>query len=142
MTPHRQAGAMRARTMLLPLLLALCAPMAVLAPAVATAAASDKPGAHAVASAHPLATQAGLEVLARTDLRDSLRHIQQPCLVVGSQDDALTPPGASRWLAAQLPSARLELLDGTGHTGALRPAADIAALITTTLAGQPAGVAA
>jgi len=85
---------------------------------------------------------AGLEVLARTDLRDSLRHIQQPCLVVGSQDDALTPPGASRWLAAQLPSARLELLDGTGHTGALRPAADIAALITTTLAGQPAGVAA
>jgi gamma-glutamyltranspeptidase/glutathione hydrolase len=63
MTPHRQAGAMRARAMLL-LLLALCAPMAVLAPAVATAAASDKPGAHAVASAHPLATQAGLEVLA------------------------------------------------------------------------------
>ena len=64
MTPHRQAGAMRARAMLLLLLLALCAPMAVLVPAVATAAASDKPGAYAVASAHPLATQAGLDVLA------------------------------------------------------------------------------
>ena len=85
---------------------------------------------------------AGLEVLARTDLRDSLRHIQQPCLVVGSQDDALTPPGASRWLAAQLPSARLELLDGTGHTGALRHATEVSSRVTTVLTPQPAGAAA
>ena len=92
------------------------------------------PGAEALAAGH--------EVLADTDLRPALHQIRQPCLVVGGEGDALTPPGASRWLAAQLPSARLELLGGVGHTGALRHATEVSSRVTTVLTPQPAGAAA
>lgn len=90
----------------------------------------------------PDALAAGLRVLAVTDLRRSVPGIRQACLVVGSEGDGLTPPEASRWLAAQLPSARLALLADVGHTGALRRATEVAALVDRTLVAGPAGVAA
>lgn len=90
----------------------------------------------------PAALAAGLRVLATTDLRGFVTGIRQPSLVVGGEGDGLTPAEASRWLAAQLPSARLALLAGAGHTGALRRATEVAALIDRTLSLRPAGVAA
>lgn len=88
------------------------------------------------------ALAAGLRVLATADLRRSVTGLRQPCLIVGGAGDGLTPPGASQWLAAGLPSARLALLAGAGHTGALRRAIEVAALVDQTLAAGPAGVAA
>lgn len=90
----------------------------------------------------PAALAAGLSVLATTDLRRSVPDVRQRCLVVGSDGDGLTPPAASRWLAARLPSARLALLADAGHTAALRRAADVAALVDRSLVAGPAGAAA
>ena len=61
------------------------------------------------------ALAAGLEVLRNADLRDALPRIALPALVVAGEHDRLTPPGAGRELAAQLPMARYRLIERSGH---------------------------
>ena len=61
------------------------------------------------------ALQAGLDILRDCDLRDALPDIVQPALVVGGERDTLTPPQAAHYLAAQLPNARLALIEGAAH---------------------------
>lgn len=61
------------------------------------------------------ALQAGLEILRDCDLRSVLPGITQPALVIGGERDTLTPPQASHYLAAQLPNARLALIEGAAH---------------------------
>jgi pimeloyl-[acyl-carrier protein] methyl ester esterase len=61
------------------------------------------------------ALQAGLEILRDCDLRGALPGIHQPALVVAGERDTLTPPQAARYLAAQLPDARLVLIEGAAH---------------------------
>ena len=56
--------------------------------------------------AEPEALAAGLDWLARHDLRDSLARVRQPALVIAGQHDRVTPPAASEALAAALPRAR------------------------------------
>jgi pimeloyl-[acyl-carrier protein] methyl ester esterase len=61
------------------------------------------------------ALKAGLEILRDSDQRDALPNIRQSTLVVAGERDTLTPPLASQYMAAQLPNARLALIDGAAH---------------------------
>jgi len=78
----------------------------------------------------PAALEAGLAVLTESDLRQDLGRIAVPTLVVAGEHDRLTPPGASRWMAANIPGARLSLLEGAGHAPFLsHPAAFLEVLL-------------
>jgi pimeloyl-[acyl-carrier protein] methyl ester esterase len=57
----------------------------------------------------------GLERLRQGDLRVQLAQVRAPALVLAGQDDRITPPGASRALAAALPKGRFRQLRGAGH---------------------------
>jgi pimeloyl-[acyl-carrier protein] methyl ester esterase len=63
----------------------------------------------------PRALEAGLGILRRSDLRDDLSHITVPALVIAGEHDRLTPPGAGLELASRLPSARMRLVERSGH---------------------------
>lgn len=71
----------------------------------------------------------GLTVLACTDLRATLSRIEQPCLLIHGEHDALMPVAAARAMAHALPCARLEILHGSGHALPLSRSADCARLI-------------
>ncbi len=49
------------------------------------------------------------------DLREELAGVDLPTVVVGGTADVMTPPGAARELAAAIPGARLEIMEGGGH---------------------------
>lgn len=63
----------------------------------------------------PAALAAALAVLAATDLRPDVARIAAPTLVVTGSRDALTPAAAGRWLAQQMPRARLAPIAGAAH---------------------------
>jgi pimeloyl-ACP methyl ester esterase len=58
---------------------------------------------------------AALESLATVDLRPALARITVPTQLLHGTADSICLPGASRFMADQLPAARLQLLDGVGH---------------------------
>jgi 3-oxoadipate enol-lactonase len=49
------------------------------------------------------------------DLTDRLPEVRIPMLVIGGTADVITPPAESRRLAALIPGARLEMIEGGGH---------------------------
>jgi len=49
------------------------------------------------------------------DVRDELRHITQPTLIVHGEADAIVPVEQAHQLAAMLPNSRLRVLSGAGH---------------------------
>ncbi|MBI3570314.1 MAG: pimeloyl-ACP methyl ester esterase BioH [Gammaproteobacteria bacterium] len=61
------------------------------------------------------ALQAGLRLLKEEDRRDALAGIAMPTLVMHGARDRLAPVGAARYLAQQLPQARLEIVPEAGH---------------------------
>jgi pimeloyl-[acyl-carrier protein] methyl ester esterase len=56
-----------------------------------------------------------LATLREIDLRDDVRRIRQPSLVVTGARDTLAPPQAGAWLAENLPAGRLHPFHGAGH---------------------------
>lgn len=74
---------------------------------------------------------AGLDCLARFDLRAGLRKWPGPQLHLLSGRDALVPRKAALALREQLPSARVELLDDASHALPLSHADQAAMLIHT-----------
>ena len=66
-------------------------------------------------AAHPEALKWGLERLRQGDLRMQLSQVRAPTLVIAGQDDRITPPGASRALAAALPKGSYRQLRRAGH---------------------------
>lgn len=56
-----------------------------------------------------------LEALYAADLRDRLKEIEVPVLLVHGEMDTVCPPGAALYLAENLKDARLEIMKGTGH---------------------------
>jgi pimeloyl-[acyl-carrier protein] methyl ester esterase len=56
-----------------------------------------------------------LAVLATADLRDDVRQIAAPTLVVTGERDALTPKVAGAWLARAMPAARHVDIAGAAH---------------------------
>jgi pimeloyl-[acyl-carrier protein] methyl ester esterase len=63
----------------------------------------------------PAVLRDALDILLTTDLREQLPRLQQPALLIHGSRDTLVPPDASRWMAAQLPRARLKIIDGASH---------------------------
>ncbi|GAB4166569.1 MAG: alpha/beta fold hydrolase [Geothermobacteraceae bacterium] len=59
--------------------------------------------------------EAGLELLARTDLRALLPAVDVPVLVAHGAEDAIIPAAAGQYLADTLSGARLEVFSGVGH---------------------------
>lgn len=71
----------------------------------------------------------GLALLAGSDLRTTLARIEQPCLLIHGEHDALMPVAAARAMALALPTSRLEVLHGSGHALPLSRSADCARLV-------------
>lgn len=80
----------------------------------------------------------GLEVLASADLRPALHSVQQPCLLIHGETDALMPVAAAHWLAEQLPDARLHLRAATGHALPLAASVECARRIAAFVDGADA----
>ena len=69
-------------------------------------------------------------LLERPDLRPLLRQIRCPTLVLSGRQDPLCAPELSQSIAAQIPEARLEILDECAHFPTLeQPAAVTRALV-------------
>lgn len=64
-----------------------------------------------------------LALLGESDIRAALPRITQPTLVLHGRRDAIIGIDAARWTAAQLPHARLQVLDGCSHALPLSHAA-------------------
>ena len=71
----------------------------------------------------------GLAILRDTDLREELRHLTQPALVLHGALDTLTPPAAGAWLAATLPRVRHIELARAAHAPHLSHAEEVAAAV-------------
>ena len=61
------------------------------------------------------ALAAGLQILEKTDLRDSLPQITQPALIMHGERDAIVPLAAGAYLQRKLPRAVLEVCAGAAH---------------------------
>jgi pimeloyl-[acyl-carrier protein] methyl ester esterase len=70
---------------------------------------------HARGRPAPEVLEAGLAILAETDLRAAVPLIGVPALLIHGERDRLVPPGAARWLAQNLVNARLQTVAGAGH---------------------------
>jgi len=55
------------------------------------------------------------EALARWDVRDTLGGIRAPTLVIAGAEDPSTPPATVEQVAAAIPGARFEVIDGAAH---------------------------
>lgn len=65
----------------------------------------------------------------RFDVMQRLQEIDVPALVICGQDDKLTPPKYSEYLAEQIPNAKLELIDEAGHMVMLEKPGEVAQAI-------------
>jgi 3-oxoadipate enol-lactonase len=104
------------------LLLALAAPMRVLAASVAREAfpGPDDAALRDAATTRLAANSRGqylacLGALARFDVRDRLAEIQCPTLIVAGARDVTVPFAAKALLARSIPGARLRVVDDSGH---------------------------
>lgn len=63
----------------------------------------------------PEVAVAGLEILAKEDLREILQEVELPTLVIHGSDDVIIPVAAAEVLAKEIVGARLILIPGAGH---------------------------
>jgi pimeloyl-ACP methyl ester carboxylesterase len=63
------------------------------------------------------------------DVRDRIREIQQPALVICGSEDQMTPVRFSQFLVEEMPQARLEIIPDAGHMVMLEQPAIVAGLI-------------
>lgn len=61
------------------------------------------------------ALQKGLTVLQTNDMRDKLRQIEQPVLLLHGDSDMITHPSAAQWMAQQLRQVELVMFPQCGH---------------------------
>ena len=59
--------------------------------------------------------QAGLRMLLNTDLRQEMRKVKQPVLLLHGQKDSLVPVTSAYWLKQHLARARLEVFEDCAH---------------------------
>ncbi len=67
--------------------------------------------------------------LREADLSAELHQITAPTLALGGTDDGVTPPGVMRQLAAALPNARYEAIQGAAHLPCFEQPEAVAAAI-------------
>lgn len=63
------------------------------------------------------------------DVRDRLRAISAPTLIVCGEADKMTPPSYSIYLQQQIPGARLQMVPNAGHMVMLEKPDEVAALL-------------
>lgn len=76
------------------------------------------------------------ELLGELDLTDQLARITAPSLVIAGADDQALPPEHSELIAARIPSARLEVLDGAAHLAGVERADRVNQLLIEHLTRQ------
>lgn len=69
------------------------------------------------------------EAIADADLRGDLPRIDAPTLCVAGADDPATPPASLELIAAAVPGARLEILDGAAHLANLEQPEKVSSLL-------------
>jgi len=67
-----------------------------------------------------------IALLETFDVSDRLGRIDAPTLVLSGSRDVIVPPSRQRALAAEVPDARFELLEGAGHIGFLTHRTEVA----------------
>jgi pimeloyl-[acyl-carrier protein] methyl ester esterase len=93
-------------------------------------------------AAQPAALQAGLALLAGTDLRAQLAGLRLPVLVIAGQYDRVTPPAALAALAAQLPQAQYLEVPRAAHAPFLSHGAALLPAVRAFLAAPLAATSA
>jgi pimeloyl-[acyl-carrier protein] methyl ester esterase len=81
----------------------------------------------------PEALAAGLDLLAKTDLRRDLHAVAMPALVLSGRRDRLTPPEAGRRLAAALPRGEYACFAAAAHAPFLTDPGAFAARVSAFL---------
>ena len=71
------------------------------------------------------------------DVMDRLNEIKAPTCVICGEEDALTPPKYSEYLAANIPNAKLSMIPNAGHYALLEQAEMVAAEVETFLESVP-----
>lgn len=95
-------------------------------------------GSAMAAAARPATLRQQLRLMADTDLRDELGSVAVPTLLLWGELDARSPVGVAHEFSRAIPTARLVVLEGTGHLSNLeRPAAFSAAVRELCLALPP-----
>jgi pimeloyl-ACP methyl ester carboxylesterase len=82
-----------------------------------------------IESCDPETTRGSTRALLGLDLVPDIGRIRVPTLVICGSADLITPPAESRRLAATIPGARLEMMDGAGHMLMLERTDDLDRLI-------------
>lgn len=77
----------------------------------------------------PQVLELGLRLLLSTDMRNSLHRVHTPVHIIHGALDRLIPPGAAKYLATHLPTARLTMLPLAGHAPFVAQADTFAALL-------------
>ncbi|NUR59861.1 MAG: alpha/beta fold hydrolase [Catenulispora sp.] len=90
-------------------------------------------GIEALSAIIPPGTPEHVELVRRIDVREDLRHIAVPTLVISTAEDPLVSPSLHRYLAEHIPGARLATLQ-TGHLPFAERPAEWLGLITDFLA--------
>jgi len=85
----------------------------------------------------PEAYAACCGVIERLDLRDDLRLVRAPTLVIAAAADPSTPPEHAAVIAEGIPGAVVQTLDHGAHLAAIERADEVAALIAGHLGAAP-----
>lgn len=70
-----------------------------------------------------------LATMSAGDRREALTKVDLPCFVIHGAEDTLIPPDAGREIAAHIPGAELQVLDGMGHVITPLLAPSLAAMV-------------
>jgi pimeloyl-[acyl-carrier protein] methyl ester esterase len=78
----------------------------------------------------PLSLENGLKALINTDLRAKLDKVKTPTLIVHGSEDAVCNVECGRYLAANIPGAKLAIIDGAGHAPFVTRAEEFQKIVT------------
>lgn len=60
--------------------------------------------------------QMGMQILLTTDIRERIKRINQPVILLHGENDVIAHPNAARWLHENLQNSELVMLPHCGHT--------------------------
>jgi pimeloyl-[acyl-carrier protein] methyl ester esterase len=89
----------------------------------------------------PAALRNALHLLATLDLRARVLQITQPVLLLGGQNDRVTPPGAAQWMAQQLPQSQPVEIARAGHAAFVSHHEQVAQALRAFLKATPRAAA-
>ncbi len=73
------------------------------------------------------------------DVREDLRRVGMPTLLVWGERDPLIPPSVGDLMRAEIPDSRLLVIEGAGHNPMFDRPEDFNAALLAFLAGEPVG---